>query len=247
MALTADAILPILEGEYAEHPVLNATKIYEGAVVSITAAGYAKGYAGTDTIFAGIAAKQADNSAGAAGAINVKVRRDPHFRQVTLASVAQSDVGTAVYASDDATFTLTAGSNLLVGVVHEYVTTNTCIVKLMPETFDNVAGSVATAEIAAGAVTPPKMAFTGEKMLTADGANASGGDQNVTLTGAAVGDRVRFIWGVVKADHAGAWLLPTIGTHFEATISVVNQIVQKTASGDLSANTYLFVLEPAAA
>lgn len=134
MALSADTVLPILEGEYADHPVLASTKIYEGAVVSITAAGYAKGYAGTDTLFAGIAFRQADNSSGASGAIKVKVRRDVHYRQVTLASAAQADVGTALYASDDGTFTLTSTDNLLVGKVHAYVTTNTIIAKLEPST-----------------------------------------------------------------------------------------------------------------
>jgi hypothetical protein len=132
MALAADVNLPILEGAYADHPVLNAVKIYEGAVVSITAAGYAKGYAGTDTLFAGFADRQADNSGGAAAAINVRVRRDVHYRQVKLSSAAQADVGDALYASDDGTFTKTSTSNLKVGTIHAFVGTDTVIVRVEP-------------------------------------------------------------------------------------------------------------------
>lgn len=131
MALAADTILPIEEGIYNEIPVAATTKIYEGAVVSLSS-GYAKGYAGTDTIFLGIAARQADNSAGGAGAITVKVQKNHHYRQVTLTGVAITNVGAAVYASDDGTFTLTASTNLPVGKVSRFVATNTCVVKFEP-------------------------------------------------------------------------------------------------------------------
>jgi len=131
MALAADVQLPIEEGIYNEIPVAATTKIYEGAVVSLSS-GYAKGYAGTDTIFLGIAARQADNSAGSAGAITVKVQQSVHYRQVTLASVAITDVGVAVYASDDATYTKTSTSNLLVGKIHRYVAANTCVIRFEP-------------------------------------------------------------------------------------------------------------------
>jgi len=129
MALALDTPRPFCEGDFGDHRVLNAVKIYEGAVVSITAAGYAKGYAGTDTIFAGIAVKQADNSSGAAGAITVKCRRGIFFAEVTLASAAQTDVGTTIYASDDGTFTLTSTSNLAVGVISRLAGTNLVEVK----------------------------------------------------------------------------------------------------------------------
>src|SRR6185369_17453548 len=109
MALAADVNRPILEGAFADHPVKGSTRIYEGAVVSITDAGFAVGYAGTDTLFAGFADRQADNSAGADGAVAVRVRRDVHYRQVTLAGAAQADVGDPIYADhDDGTFTLDA-------------------------------------------------------------------------------------------------------------------------------------------
>lgn len=108
---------------------------------------------------------------------------------------------------------------------------------------------VTTAKLAAGAATLPKMdLFTGLKLLAADGVDSSGGNTEVTLTGSAVGDRVVAIFGQIKAETgANSFLIPAIPTHFEGTITVVNKIVQKTAAGNLSANTYLFILAPAAA
>jgi hypothetical protein len=140
MALAANANLPILEGAYADHPVKGSTRIYEGAVVSINADGYALGYAGTDTLFAGFADRQADNSGGVDGAIKVRVRRDVHFRQVTLAGAVQADVGSAIYANDDGTFTLDATydvgedtfNNLQVGTIHSLAGVDTVIVRVAP-------------------------------------------------------------------------------------------------------------------
>ncbi len=109
-------------------------------------------------------------------------------------------------------------------------------------------GGIATAKLAAGAVTLPKISFTGLKALAADGVNSTGGDTEVTLAGTVVGDRVVAIFGHVKANTgAHSFLIPVVGTTFEATITVVDKIVQKQAAGDLSANTYLFLLAPATA
>jgi hypothetical protein len=110
------------------------------------------------------------------------------------------------------------------------------------------AGSIETADLAAGAATLPKVTFTGLKLLAADGVDATSGNQNVTLTGAAVGDRVFAIFGHTKANTGTHdFLVPTIGTHFEATISVINQIVELQAAGNLAANSYIFLLAPATA
>lgn len=111
------------------------------------------------------------------------------------------------------------------------------------------AGAVTTTKLGSAAATLPKMDLrTGLKLLAADGIDTTSGDAEVTLTGSAVGDRVVAIFGHVKANTgAHTFLIPVVGTTFEATITVVNKIVQKQAAGDLSANTYLFWLAPAAA
>lgn len=112
-----------------------------------------------------------------------------------------------------------------------------------------VDGSIDTIHLSAGAVTLPKLnLFTGLKVLAADGVDSTGGAAQVTLTGTAIGDRVVAIFGHVKANTgAHTFLIPTIPTHFEGTITVTNKIIQAQAAGDLSANTYIFLIAPAAA
>ena len=127
MALSADTPRAYELGEINELPVLASTKIYEGAAVGLSS-GYARGLVAGDE-FQGFATEQADNSAVATnGAINVKVRECGKI-QATIASVAVTNVGDSVYMSADGTFTLESSGNSLIGKVHRYVTTNTCIVK----------------------------------------------------------------------------------------------------------------------
>lgn len=87
--------------------------------------------------------------------------------------------------------------------------------------------------------------FSGFKCLAAAGVNSTGGDAQVTLTGTVVGDRLIAVFGTPTAG-TGAPLVEVVGTDFEATVSVVDKIVQLQAAGDLSANTYVFLLVPAA-
>ena len=149
-AATADKTIPAREGIYDDLPVLAAKKIFQGTVVSITAAGFATFYAGTDVIFAGFADKLADNTDGASGDIKVRVRRDVHVVRVTLTSAAQADVGDAVYASDDSTLTLTAATNMFVGRVAELEGTNSILLKVMPQVRKGAAqANSAAADVAA--------------------------------------------------------------------------------------------------
>jgi hypothetical protein len=101
--------------------------------------------------------------------------------------------------------------------------------------------SVTTAKLAAGAATLPKISFTGIKTLKGVGAAVPGA---VTLTGAAVGDRVVAIIGNLTAG--GPLLVFVPGTDFEAAISVINQIQQLSAS-DLHLTTIVAILAPATA
>jgi hypothetical protein len=112
---------------------------------------------------------------------------------------------------------------------------------LTPGTTAIADGAVTTAKLAAGAATLPKIDTSGIKCLAAAGKNGSGA---VTLTGAAIGDRLVAVFGAPTAGGALAVKLP--GTDFEAAVTVVDQIQQLSAS-NLSANTYVFILIPAAA
>ena len=152
MALTTDTPRTYELGEYNDLPVAATTEIFEGSAVGDNGSGYAIKLTAGDP-FRGFAIENTDNSGGDAGDINVRVLTKGCL-QATITSVAITDVGSNVYMSDDNTFTLTAGSNSLVGVVKRYVTTNTCMVDykaLYPS------GSVSTNDIASKAVTTAKI------------------------------------------------------------------------------------------
>lgn len=118
-------------GNINELPMVATDIIYEGAAVG-TASGLARPLVAGDP-FHGFAEAKADNAAGAASAVNVRVKERGKV-QLTIASIAVADVGKKVYASDDNTFTLTATDNTLIGRVHRYVGANTCIVDFQPTT-----------------------------------------------------------------------------------------------------------------
>lgn len=112
---------------------------------------------------------------------------------------------------------------------------------VLPEGSGSSAPQLETDDIPAGGVTLPKVDFSSLKFLRFDGRNGAGA---ITLTGAAVGDRVLALIGVTTAT--GAMVVGTIPTQFEGTISVVNQI-QQALAGDLSGNDYVALLAPAVA
>lgn len=127
MALSADTPRGYEQGDINSLPVKASSKIYEGSAVGLSS-GYARALVAGDE-FQGFAIELADNSATATdGYIRVKVR-DKGKMQITLTSVAVTHVGDSVYMSDDGTFTLDSSGNSLVGKVHRYVTTNTCVIE----------------------------------------------------------------------------------------------------------------------
>lgn len=114
-------------GDLNDLPVIASDIIYEGAAVGDNGSGHARPLVAGDP-FRGFAYEKADNSSGAAGAINVRVRQEGRV-QLNIASLAITDVGKPVYASDDDTFVLTEGSNSYVGRVVRFVSTGVGIVE----------------------------------------------------------------------------------------------------------------------
>lgn len=101
--------------------------IYEGAAVGVVAAsGHARPLVAADA-FAGFAEATADNSAGAAAALRVRVITEGRIELPVTGAVITS-IGAAVYASDDNTFTLTSTSNTKIGKVHRFVSTGVAVV-----------------------------------------------------------------------------------------------------------------------
>lgn len=112
-------------GDRNDLPVAASTKIYEGAAVGF-ASGYARALNAGD-VFAGFARRKADNSAGAAGATTIEVQ-DKGKVVLAVGSAAITDIGKAVFASDDNAFTLTEASNSYIGRIVRWVSTGVVVV-----------------------------------------------------------------------------------------------------------------------
>ncbi len=127
MASTADTQLIFEEGDVNDKPVIASTIIYEGAAVGVVAAsGHCRLLAAGDS-FAGFARKKADNTGGTAAAINVNLKEAGKV-QLSIGSLAATDVGKPVYASDSNTFTLTATGNSFIGRVDRFISSGVGIV-----------------------------------------------------------------------------------------------------------------------
>ena len=114
-------------GSRNEFAVIASDIIYEGAAVGIViGTGHARPLAATDR-FAGFAEAKADNSAGAAAAINVRVVESGKI-QLSVTGAVITDVGQPVYASDDDTFTFNPVSAVFVGFVHRFVSSGVAVV-----------------------------------------------------------------------------------------------------------------------
>lgn len=101
-------------------PVEENTKIVEGALVSVNAAGYAVN--ATDTTgerVVGVTSASADNTGGADGAIDVTVWTNGAHSFVANFSATIANVGDKVYAVDNQTVDLaaTTTNDVLVGVI----------------------------------------------------------------------------------------------------------------------------------
>jgi hypothetical protein len=130
-------------GDILEYPVIASDIIYEGSAVGENASGYARPLAAGDP-FLGFATEKVDNSSGDAGVLNVRVKSKGYVKLPITSIAVTSNDRPAVYASDDDTFTLTPGSNSLIGYVAQWVSTGYAIVE-----FDAAMASSATISLAA--------------------------------------------------------------------------------------------------
>lgn len=124
--LAQDAQRPFELGTINELPVIAGDIIYEGAAVGLDGNGYARPLQGGDT-FAGFAETQADNSNGSAGDTHVRVRTQGSV-EIAVDSLVMADIGAAVYASDDDTFTKTDTGNSFIGRVSRVVSAGVGVV-----------------------------------------------------------------------------------------------------------------------
>lgn len=125
MALSANSLRAYETETYINEFGVKATsQIYEGSAVG-SSGGYARALVAGDT-FLGFSLEKVLGLASD-GLVNVRVRSSGKI-QLSVTSVAVTDIGADVYASDDGTFVLTAGSNSYVGKVHRFVSSGVAIV-----------------------------------------------------------------------------------------------------------------------
>lgn len=102
MALSADRNTPRRDGDILTVPVAAAGKIYGGSIVCRNAAGYAvAGSSAAGLTYLGRADGRADNTGGAAGVIDVQVRRGVfRWDNHATAPITKAHVGSVCYIAD---------------------------------------------------------------------------------------------------------------------------------------------------
>lgn len=143
--LAADQPREYYQGDFHEFDVIAADIIYKGAAVGDNGSGYARPLQAGDR-FRGFAECKVDNSTGSAGDKAVRVKRKGLIK-LPITSLAITDVGKDVFASDDNTFTLTQSTNTRIGHVSSWIATGYGIIEfnattgVITELTDNSSGS----------------------------------------------------------------------------------------------------------
>ncbi|MXS85298.1 cytoplasmic protein [Nitrosomonas sp. HPC101] len=143
--LAADQPRDFYQGDFHDFPVIATDIIYQGAAVGDNGSGYARPLQAGDP-FRGFADYRADNATGGSGGESVRCRTRGRVK-LAIGSLAITDVGKDVYASDDDTFTLTEGSNTRIGHVVAWIGTGFGIVEfnatrgVVTELTDNTTGA----------------------------------------------------------------------------------------------------------
>ncbi len=112
-ALTAARNTPERAGNVLGYPVKAAVKPFQGGIAVLSGGYAAPGTVATGLIAIGRFEESVDNSAGAAGAVSVQVKRGT-FKFANSAAgdlIAQADVGADCYIADDQTVAKTSATN----------------------------------------------------------------------------------------------------------------------------------------
>lgn len=118
MALTTNRELDhYVDQELRTLPVAASQHVFKGALVGTTTAGFVRPLTAGDAL-AGVAYEEQDNSAGADGALSVRLYTLGDFGHALAGAVA-ADIGRPVFASGDDTLTFVGGGNSFAGVVRD--------------------------------------------------------------------------------------------------------------------------------
>jgi len=114
-------------GEYTDIPVIASDIIYEGGAIGIVdATGHARPLTSADR-FGGFCTSKADNSAGAAAAINARACYKGQI-ELPVTGAVITDVGQPVYAQDDNAFSFTPVAGVYIGRVVRFVSAGYVVV-----------------------------------------------------------------------------------------------------------------------
>ena len=115
-------------GERNEFAVIAADILYEGAAVgAVIASGHARPLTSVDK-FVGFCEKKADNSAGDAAAINVRVIKSGAVK-LAITDAVITDINQPVYAQDDNAFSFLKASGVFIGFLRRFVSAGYGIVE----------------------------------------------------------------------------------------------------------------------
>jgi hypothetical protein len=133
MAVTANQLVKVQDGDRRSYPVEESTRIYQGTLVYVNAAGYACDVTATGVnAFVGIAAGEANNTSGADGDIEVEVYTEGDF-ELTLTGGAQTEVGMPVYGDDNYACVVSLGAtSVRIGTIVRHVSSTKAIVSIKP-------------------------------------------------------------------------------------------------------------------
>jgi hypothetical protein len=133
MAVTANQLTKRQDGKRRSYPVEESTRIYEGTLVYVNAAGYACDVTATGVnAFVGIAVAEADNTSGADGAIAVEVYTEGDF-ELTGTFNSITDVGMPAYGDDNYAVVVALGAtSVRIGRVVRFVSATKAIIAIQP-------------------------------------------------------------------------------------------------------------------
>jgi hypothetical protein len=150
--LAKDQPRDYFEGSFEKYPVVATGTIFQGAAVGENGSGYVRPLVAGDP-FKGFNEIKVDNANGDAGDKDARVKT-VGFIKLPIASLAITDEGKDIYASDDDTFSLTPGSNTRIGYVHKWLSSGYGLVAFSAANGDEVvltdsSGGTASETIAA--------------------------------------------------------------------------------------------------
>jgi len=166
---TNDVYIKMAHGDISKYAVEAAEIIYDGALVGSNGSGYAQAFAAGD-VFLGICVDgQVDNSAGAAGALDVLVRSKAIIYKAVAGVASIEDIGKKVYATDDSVYTIVptqANASACVGFVDVFVSSGYAYVRIDTDAqMSEGLGLESVAPVPAQITTAGNVTYTIEQLL----------------------------------------------------------------------------------